>query len=89
MSLNDLHRRLVEVARERVRSGEVSERGLARLCGVSQPHMGINILDEPSKIPVLLIHGHRTSHFIEAVSSSRTSKTARSSWSNFAGLMVW
>ncbi len=45
MSLNDLHRRLVEVARERVRSGEVSERGLARLCGVSQPHMH-NVLKE-------------------------------------------
>lgn len=30
---------LLELARKRVRSGEVSERGLARLSGISQPHM--------------------------------------------------
>ena len=39
MSLDALHRKLIELARQRVRSGEVTERGLARLCGVSQPHM--------------------------------------------------
>lgn len=27
------------MARERVRAGELTERGLARLCGISQPHM--------------------------------------------------
>jgi hypothetical protein len=35
----DLYRRLIETALERVRSGEVSERGLARLCDTSQPHL--------------------------------------------------
>ncbi len=30
---------MIELARERVRSGEVSERGLARLSGISQPHL--------------------------------------------------
>jgi hypothetical protein len=31
--------RLVNHIRERVRSGEVTERGLARITGVSQPHI--------------------------------------------------
>jgi hypothetical protein len=39
MSLDSLHRQLAMVARQRVHSGELTERGLARLCGVSQPHM--------------------------------------------------
>ena len=39
MSLSSLHRQLTEVARRRAHSGELTERGLARLCGVSQPHM--------------------------------------------------
>jgi hypothetical protein len=30
---------LVSIARQRVQSGEISARSLARLCGVSQPHM--------------------------------------------------
>jgi hypothetical protein len=34
-----LHKRLVEHIRARVRSGEVTERSLARLTGVSQPHL--------------------------------------------------
>jgi len=29
----------VDVARQRVRAGQLTERGLARLCGTSQPHM--------------------------------------------------
>jgi hypothetical protein len=41
----ELHTRLVDLARERVHAGEVTERGLSRMCGVSQPHMGNNILD--------------------------------------------
>ena len=41
--------RLVEVARQRVRSGAVSERGLARMASISQPHLhnvlkGIRVL---------------------------------------------
>jgi hypothetical protein len=35
----ELHTRLIDVARERVHAGEVTERGLARIAGVSQPHM--------------------------------------------------
>jgi hypothetical protein len=30
---------LIDIARERVRSGRLTERGLARSCGISQPHM--------------------------------------------------
>ena len=34
-----MYERLVDVARQRIRSGELTERGLSRLCGVSQPHI--------------------------------------------------
>jgi hypothetical protein len=37
--LGELHARLVELAQRRVRAGEVTERGLARRCGMSQPHL--------------------------------------------------
>jgi plasmid maintenance system antidote protein VapI len=39
MTFHDLHQRLIEDLRLRVRSGEMTERGLARTTGVSQPHM--------------------------------------------------
>ena len=39
MTFHDLNQRLVEDLRQRVRSGEVTERSLARATGVSQPHM--------------------------------------------------
>ena len=39
MDIADLYERLVDVARQRIRSGELTERGLSRLCGVSQPHI--------------------------------------------------
>ena len=39
MPFEELQERLVDIARERVRAGELTERGLARLCGISQPHM--------------------------------------------------
>jgi hypothetical protein len=35
----ELQHKLVELARERVKAGEITERGLARMCHVSQPHM--------------------------------------------------
>ena len=35
----ELHRRLVLLLLERVRSGEMTERGLARVTGISQPHI--------------------------------------------------
>lgn len=39
MRIDDLYDRLVDVARQRIRAGELTERGLARLSGVSQPHI--------------------------------------------------
>jgi transcriptional regulator with XRE-family HTH domain len=39
MTFHDLQQRLIEYLRQRVRSGEVTERSLARVTGVSQPHM--------------------------------------------------
>jgi hypothetical protein len=39
MTFQELQSRLVNHLRERVRSGELTERGLARLTGVSQPHI--------------------------------------------------
>jgi len=39
MNFEDLHFRLTEHLRELVRSGEVTERSLARITCVSQPHI--------------------------------------------------
>ena len=39
MTFQDLQSRLVEELRHRVRSGEATERGLARDAGLSQPHL--------------------------------------------------
>ena len=39
MTLGDLQQRFVALLRKRVRNGELTERGLARLVGLSQPHM--------------------------------------------------
>jgi plasmid maintenance system antidote protein VapI len=39
LTFHDLERRLVASLEERVRSGEVTERGLAALTGISQPHI--------------------------------------------------
>lgn len=39
MDFQELRARLVGHLRERVSSGELTERGLARISGVSQPHM--------------------------------------------------
>lgn len=39
MTFQDLQERLVEELRLRVRSGEATERGLARQSGISQPHL--------------------------------------------------
>ena len=39
MTLHDLQQRLLEELRQRVRSGAATERGLARLSGISQPHL--------------------------------------------------
>jgi predicted transcriptional regulator len=39
MTLGDLQQRFVALLRKRVRNGELTERGLARMVGVSQPHI--------------------------------------------------
>ncbi len=39
MTFHDLQQRLVDELRLRVRSGAATERGLARLSGISQPHL--------------------------------------------------
>jgi hypothetical protein len=39
MTFQDLQQRLIEELRVRVRSGVATERGLARLSGISQPHL--------------------------------------------------
>lgn len=39
LTFQDLQQRLVEELRLRVRSGVTTERGLARLSGISQPHL--------------------------------------------------
>jgi transcriptional regulator with XRE-family HTH domain len=46
-----LHSRLISAVRTRVRNGEISERGLARLTGISQPHIhhvlkGVRLLSQ-------------------------------------------
>ena len=39
MTFHELQRRLLDRLRRRIRSGEVTERGLAKLSGISQPHL--------------------------------------------------
>jgi transcriptional regulator with XRE-family HTH domain len=39
MNFNELHVRLIDHLRDRVRRGELTERGIARMTGVSQPHI--------------------------------------------------
>ena len=39
LTFDDLLQRLLEELRQRVRSGAATERGLARLSGLSQPHL--------------------------------------------------
>jgi transcriptional regulator with XRE-family HTH domain len=39
MTFHDLQQRFLEELRQRVRSGAATERGLARLSGISQPHL--------------------------------------------------
>jgi hypothetical protein len=46
----ELQKRLVGMARQRIRAGLNTERGLARESGLSQPHVGINILHEPNAV---------------------------------------
>ena len=45
LGFQETHARLTAYLREKVRSGELTERGLARLTGISQPHVH-NVLKE-------------------------------------------
>ena len=49
MTFHDLHQLLLEELRQRVRSGAATERGLARLSGLSQPHLH-NVLKGKRKL---------------------------------------
>jgi transcriptional regulator with XRE-family HTH domain len=49
MTFQDLHQLLLEELRHRVRSGAATERGLARVSGVSQPHLH-NVLKGKRKL---------------------------------------
>jgi predicted transcriptional regulator len=53
MTFQDLQYALVAEIRERVRSGELTERGLARLTGISQPHIH-NVL-KGKRLPSLAV----------------------------------
>ena len=58
MTFHDLQQRLIQDLRQRVRSGDVTERGLARATGVSQPHMhnvlkGTRLLSVPTADQIL------------------------------------
>jgi transcriptional regulator with XRE-family HTH domain len=39
MDFQELERRFIEYLRQRIRSGDLTERKLARLTGISQPHV--------------------------------------------------
>jgi hypothetical protein len=39
MTFHQLHQRLLDHLRGRIQSGQTTERGLARLAGISQPHL--------------------------------------------------
>jgi transcriptional regulator with XRE-family HTH domain len=39
MDFQELQRRFIEHLRDRIRSGELTERRLARMTGISQPHV--------------------------------------------------
>jgi hypothetical protein len=49
MTFTDLHQLLLQELRQRVRSGAATERGLARLSGISQPHLH-NVLKGKRKL---------------------------------------
>jgi transcriptional regulator with XRE-family HTH domain len=39
MDFQEMERRFIDNLKHRIRSGELTERGLARLAGISQPHV--------------------------------------------------
>jgi hypothetical protein len=82
-SFAGLHRRLLDELRRRIQNGELSERGLARLTGISQPHIhntlkGVRTLS-PELFDVVLASLHLSlldllpRHEIAAYLAARTS----------------
>jgi hypothetical protein len=76
---HDLHRKLVDLAREKVRTGQVTERGLARMCGMSQPHMhnvlkGIRSLSTSSADRLMTGLGIHVADLLWGVSASISSR---------------
>lgn len=51
MCFNGLQQHLLGAVRERIRNGELTERGLARVLGISQPHIH-NILKGVRRLPL-------------------------------------
>lgn len=49
MYIRELQRKLIDLARERVKAGQLTERGLARMCDLSQPHMH-NVLKNDARM---------------------------------------
>jgi hypothetical protein len=71
---HDLQGKLVDLARERVRAGQVTERGLARMSGMSQPHMhnvlkGVRSLSTSSADRLMQALGIRVSDLLWGISS--------------------
>ena len=60
MNYTDAINCLLEELRRRVRSGETTERGLAQLAGVSQPHLHLVLKGKrqfsPAKADAILLH---------------------------------
>ena len=56
MTFHDLQQRLLKELRQRVRSGAATERGLARLSGISQPHLH-NVLKGKRKLSLTKADG--------------------------------
>ena len=79
MTFHDLHQLLLEELRQRVRSGAATERGLARLSGVSQPHLH-NALKGKRKLSLRKADGvlHRLQiDLLELIESEELRKSSR------------
>ena len=79
MTFHDLHQLLLEELRQRVHSGAATERGLARLSGVSQPHLH-NVLKGKRKLSLRKADGvlHRLQiDLLQLIESGELRKSSR------------
>ena len=79
MTFHDLHQRLLEELRQRVRSGAATERGLARLSGISQPHLH-NVLKGKRKLSLRKADGvlhHLQIDLLELIESGELRESRR------------